>query len=378
MIKKFTANISDDNISELKEKIKNTRWPDEMHDSSWNYGSNLSYMKDLADYWLNTFSWKKVEEKINSFPNYTFDVDGNTIHFLHIKSKHENAIPLIITHGWPGSFLEMFKLIPLLTNNEECAFDVVIPSVIGFGFSSKATKEGCNNTYIASLWHKLMLELGYNKYAAQGGDIGSGISTRLAMNYPKHMIGLHLNYVSDSFKPAFYDENTVSKEVRNYQEELNTWAQKEAGYAYIQSTKPITLAYGLNDSPIGLCAWIIEKFNSWSDHNGNIEEVFTKDELLANVSLYWFTQSIHSSIRIYNENSKNPMVFGKNDYIQCPVAYAQFPKEISKPPREFLEKAYNITRWSVMKKGGHFAASEQAELLAKDLREFFKSILDTH
>ncbi len=374
MIKEFTVNISDENIKELNSKIKNTRWPDEMDNSSWEYGTNLSYMKELSEYWLNTFSWKKVEDKINSYPNYTFDVDGNSIHFIHVKSKHKNAIPIIITHGWPGSFLEMFKLIPLLTQNEEFPFDLVIPSVIGFGFSSKATKEGCNNTYIASLWHKLMLELGYTKYAAQGGDIGSGISTRLAMNYPEHLIGLHLNYVSDSFKPAYYDENNLSKEVIQYNEELDAWAQKEAGYAYIQSTKPLTLSYGLNDSPIGLCAWIIEKFNSWSDNDGNIENVFTKDELLANVSLYWFTQTIHSSVRIYNENSKNPMVFKKNNYIKVPVAYTQFPKELSKPPKEFLSKGYNIQRWTVMPKGGHFAANECPDLIAEDLREFFKSI----
>jgi len=249
-----------------------------------------------------------------------------------------------------------------LTYMKELAFDLVIPSVIGFGFSSKATKKGCNNTYIASLWHKLMMELGYTKYAAQGGDIGSGISTRLAMNYPEHLIGLHLNYVSDSFKPASYDE------------ELDAWAQKEVGYAYIQSTKPLTLSYGLYDSPIGLCAWIIEKFNSWSDNDGDVEKVFTKDELLANVSLYWFTQTIHSSVRIYNENSKNSMVFKKNNYIKVPVTYTQFPKELSKPPKEFLSKGYNIQSWTQMEKGGHLAASEQPQLLAKDLRVFFKNI----
>ena len=160
------------------------------------------------------------------------------------------------------------------------------------------------------------------------------------MNYSEHLIGLHVNYVSGSFKPAFYDENNLSKEVIQYNEELNARAQKEAGYAYIQSTKPITLSYGLNDSPVGLCAWIIEKFNSWSDNDGDVEKVFTKDELLANVSLYWFTQSIHSSVRIYNENSKNPMIFCENDYIKVPVAYAQFPKELSKPPREFLSQGY--------------------------------------
>ncbi|MBU2973251.1 epoxide hydrolase family protein [Zobellia sp. B3R18] len=373
MIEPYFVNVDQEILDDLNLRIKNSRWPDEINDSDWNYGANLSYMKELSSYWLNDFSWKKIESEINSFPNFMADIDGHQIHFLHIRGKSKKSIPLIITHGWPGSFIEMLKLIPLLTNDEQFSFDLVIPSVIGFGFSSKCVEKGCDNAYVADLWHKLMLELGYNKYGAQGGDIGSGISTRLGMKYPEHIIGIHLNYVSDSFTP-YLKEKEISEDVIKYNQGLKEWSAKEAGYAYIQSTKPITLAYGLNDSPIGLCAWIVEKFNSWSDNEGNLENIFTKDEILANITLYWVTQSIHSSVRIYNENSKNPMKFGVNDFVKPPVAYANFPKELSKPPRAYMSKGYNVTQWTNMSKGGHFAAMEKPSLLAEDIIKFYKTI----
>jgi len=373
MIKPYLINVHQDILDDLNQKIENTRWPDEMESSGWDYGSNLSYMKELSDYWLKDFSWRKIESEINSFPNFMANIDGHQIHFLHIKGKSKKkSIPLIITHGWPGSFMEMLKLIPLLTEDKNFSFDLVIPSVIGFGFSSKCVESGCDNAYVADVWHKLMLKLGYEKYGAQGGDIGSGISTHLGLKYPDHIIGIHLNYVSDSFKP-YIAEKELSEDVIKYNQELEEWASKEAGYAYIQSTKPMTLAYGINDSPIGLCAWIVEKFNSWSDNEGNLENIFTKDEILANITLYWVTQSIHSSIRIYNENSKNPMKFGLNDFVKPPVAYANFPKELSRPPKAYMSKGYNITQWTNMPKGGHFAAMEKPVLLASDIVAFFCS-----
>lgn len=373
MIKPYYVDVNQEILDDLNLRIENTRWPDEIVGSNWNYGANLSYMKELSNYWLNDFSWKKIESEINSFPNFMAEIDVHKIHYLHIKGKSNNAIPIIITHGWPGSFMEMLKLIPLLTNDEKVSFDLVIPSVIGFGFSSKCVESGCDNGYIADVWHKLMLKLGYEKYGAQGGDIGSGISTRLAMKYPEQLIGIHLNYVSDSFKP-YISESELSEEVIKYNKGLEDWADKEAGYAHIQSTKPITLAYGLNDSPIGLCAWIVEKFNGWSDNEGNLESIFTKDEILANITLYWITQSIHSSIRIYNENSKNPLNFGINDFVKPPVAYANFPKELSKVPKAYMSKGYNLTRWTNMPKGGHFAAMEMPDMLASDIKEFFYSL----
>jgi len=374
MIQPFSVNIPQLALDDLKLRLKNTRWTDEIIDSGWNYGTNLSYMKELADYWLNKFDWRKVENEINAYPNFIADIDGHKIHFIHVKGKGKKSTPLIITHGWPGSFLEMMKLIPLLTNDPDFSFDLVIPSVIGFGFSDKINHQGCNSAFVADLWHKLMNELGYKKYGAQGGDIGSGISTWLSFKYPDCIIGLHLNYISGSYKPYLKEGEQLSPEVEAFQKNGARWTAKEGAYAYMHSTKPITLAYGLNDSPIGLCAWIIEKFNGWSDNMGNLENIFTKDELLANVTLYWLTQTIHSSIRIYNENSKKPMALGEKDFIKVPVGFAKFPKELPTPPRSYIEKGFNIQHWTEMPAGGHFAAMEQPDLLAKDLIDFFKAL----
>ncbi|WP_199907763.1 epoxide hydrolase family protein [Leeuwenhoekiella sp. MAR_2009_132] len=374
MIKPFSANISEEILDDLKNRIKNTRWPDEISDSNWMYGTNLSFMKELSNYWLYKFDWRKVEAEINSFTNLIATIDGYDIHFIHVKGKGKKNIPLIITHGWPGSFIEMLKLIPLLTNDAEISFDLVIPSIIGFGYSGKSQVEGCNSEFVAHLWHKLMLELGYDRYGAQGGDIGSGVSSWLALKYPLNLIGLHLNYISGSYTPFLKDGEQLTDEVVAFQKYASDWASKEAAYSYIQSTKPITLAFALNDSPIGLCAWIIEKFNSWSDNNGEIYSVFTKDELLANVTLYWITQTIHSSIRMYNENSKHPLKFGENDFINVPVGFAKFPKELPTPPRSYIEKGFNITHWTEMPVGGHFAGMEQPNLLAKDIKDFFQEL----
>lgn len=371
MIRPFTINTPKHVLDDLKLRIKNTRWTDEIVDSGWKYGANLSYMKELANYWIATFNWRNIEQEINAYPNFIANIDGYGIHFLHIKGKGKKSIPLIITHGWPGSFIEMMKIIPLLTNDKNLSFDLVIPSVIGFGFSDKAIHPGCNSAFVAGLWHKLMNELNYKKYGAQGGDIGSGISTWLSLRHPENIIGLHLNYIPGSYKPFLKKDEQLTEEVKAFQKYAADWSVKEGAYSQQQSSKPITLAYGLNDSPIGLCAWIVEKFNAWSDNKGNIENVFSKNELLANVSLYWITQTIHSSIRIYNENGKYPLAFGEKDFVKVPVAFAKFPKELPTPPRSYIEKGFNIQHWTEMPKGGHFAAMEQPELLVKDMKDFF-------
>ncbi|MET4137916.1 epoxide hydrolase family protein [Pedobacter sp. UYP1] len=374
MIKPFTADVSQQVLDDLKQRLNLTRWPDEIIASDWNYGANLSYMKELIAYWRDTFDWRKVENEINTYPNFIADIDGHQVHFMHIKGKGKQSVPLIITHGWPGSFLEMMKLIPLLTENPDNSFDLVIPSIPGFGFSSKAVHPGCNSEFVADLWHQLMTGLGYQHYGAQGGDIGAGVSSWLSLKYPEHVIGLHLNYISGSYKAYLREGEQLSEEVVAFQKTGAEWSAKEGAYVQIHSTKPLTAAYGLNDSPAGLCAWIIEKFNSWSDNNGNIENVFTKDELLANVTLYWITQTIHSSMRIYNENSKKPLAFGKNDFIKVPVGFAEFPKELPTPPRAYVEKSFNIQHWTSMPAGGHFAAAEQPVLLADDLISFFSKL----
>lgn len=374
MIEKFKVNIPQSELDDLNERIKKVRWPDEIENSDWKYGTNLTYIKELADYWQKEFDWRTIENQINSFPNFIADVDGNKIHFLHIKSKKNNAVPIIITHGWPGSFLEMLKIIPYLAESENISFHLVIPSIIGFGFSEKPRQNGSDYGFNAELWHKLMLKLGYNKYGLQGGDIGAGISIKIALKYPKSIIGLHLNYISDSFEPYFKENESIDSQMATFRKFNKTWNEQEGAYASIQSTKPLSLAYGLNDSPVGLCGWLIEKFNAWSDNNGNIENTFSKQELLANVTLYWLTQTIHSSIRMYHEISNNPLKFGKDDFVKIPVGFAKFPKEIPTPPRHYIEKGLNIVHWTELPKGGHFPALEQPKLLADDMIRFFEKL----
>ncbi len=378
MITPFEINFPQSELDDLNDRIKKTRWPDVLHNSGWKYGTDLSYLKELTDYWLLEFNWRTIEKQINTFPNFIAEIDGNKIHFIHIKSSKKNAIPLLITHGWPGSFLEMLKIIPYLTAAENLTFDVVIPSIIGFGFSSKPTTNGSDYSFNATLWHQLMISLGYQKYGVQGGDIGAGISIKIAQQFPEHCIGLHLNYISDSYEPYLNEAERKEQEFINYKKLLEEWEQKEGAYALIHSTKPLSLAYGLNDSPVGLCAWIIEKFNAWGDHGGAIENCFSKQELLANVTLYWLTQTIHSSTRMYYENSQNSLKFGVDDFVKIPLGFAKFPKEIPTPPRKYIAKGFKLIQYSILPKGGHFAALEQPELLAEDIISFFTKIDDTY
>ncbi|MBK7627144.1 MAG: epoxide hydrolase [Bacteroidales bacterium] len=371
MIKKIEIQIAQQHLDKLKEKIRNTRWPDEIEGSGWNYGASLYYMKELADFWLNVYDWRKTESEINSYPNYIATIDGFKIHFQHIKGTGQKNIPLIMTHGWPSSFLEMKKLIPLLTQSSPLAFDLVIPSMMGYGFSQKIRESGCNVIFMAELWHKLMTELGYDKYGVQGGDFGAGISTALAAKYPEHVTGIHLNYIPGNYVPKMEENEEFTKEENDYLDQEEAWYAKEGGYSLQQNTKPLTLAYGLNDSPVGLAAWIVEKMHGWADCNGYIGNVFTKDELLSNITLYWITETIHSSIRLYNENNKVPLILGKETFINTPTAIAHFKYEEPFPPRSFIERGYNIKQWSDFPSGGHFPAIEKPELLAEDIIKFF-------
>jgi pimeloyl-ACP methyl ester carboxylesterase len=374
MITEFKCHISQSAIDDLRSRLRQTRWTDEIKHSDWQYGASLSYIRELADYWLNKFDWRKVEDEINEYPNYIAEIDGTKIHFLHIKGKGKKSVPLIITHGWPGSFLEMNKLIIPLTTNPEFSFDLIIPSIPGFGFSQKINVPGCNLWFISDLWSKLIKELGYEKILAQGGDFGAGISTALALKHPEDVLGLHLNYIHGSYFPFLSKTEKLTEEEILFQKNAEDWYITEGAYSHQHRTKPLTLAYALNDSPVGLCAWIVEKFYGWSDCNGNIESVFTKDELLSNVSLYWYTETIHSSIRLYNENSQVPLHFSKNDFVNTPAGIARFHKEEPFPPRKFIERGYNIQHWTDIPKGGHFAAMEQPALLANDITQFAKTL----
>ncbi|HET8735162.1 MAG TPA: epoxide hydrolase [Pricia sp.] len=374
MIHPFTVHIEQEKLDDLKSRLERTRWPDEIPNSGWNYGANLDFMKDLHYYWLTQYNWRQTEKEINLYNNYIAEIDGNKIHFIHQKGKGKNPIPIIITHGWPGSFLEMMKILPLLTQDSEITFDVIIPSMIGYGFSSKFTKEGCNVGYMADLWVKLMKELGYGKFAVQGGDFGAGVSTAIAYKYPEYVMGIHLNYIPGNYVPDI-EYDALTQEEKDYMKSEEEWYFREGGYSLQQKTKPITLAYGINDSPVGLCAWIVEKMLSWADYKDDIETAFTKDELLANVTLYWLTETIHSSIRLYGENSKYPIKLGKNDFITAPLGIARFQYEAPFPPRCFVERGFkNILHWANYSSGGHFAALEKPQELANDIKDFFSKI----
>jgi pimeloyl-ACP methyl ester carboxylesterase len=380
-VEKFTINVSDTVLADLRHRLAATRWPDEIEHTGWDLGSSLSYMKSLVEYWRDVYDWRRQEAALNQLPQYRVALDGFRIHFVHVRGKGPKPLPLVITHGWPGSFIEMVKLIPLLIDPEahggkaEDAFDVIVPSLPGYGFSDRPRDRGMNPFKVAALWARLMGELGYERFAAQGGDWGSAISTALGLEHPQRMIGIHLNYIAGRFllggtlnQPQ--DDHTA----KSYLAELRGWWDLEGGYSHLQSTKPQTLGYALNDSPVGLAAWIVEKFRTWSDCAGDPERVFTRDELLTNVMTYWVTETANSSTRLYFETRERPLQLSAANRVKPPVAVAIFPKEIAMPPRELAERGYNITRWTVMPRGGHFAAMEQPGLLANDLREFFRPL----
>ena len=381
VIEKFTVSIPEAGLDDLKRRLDSTRWPDELPGTDWAFGTSLAYMKSLVAYWRTTYDWRLHEAALNRLPHHRIALDGFRIHYIHVRGKGPAPMPLVVTHGWPGSFVEMVKLIPLLTDpaahggRAEDAFDVVVPSLPGYGFSDRTSGRGMNPNKVAALWARLMAALGYQRFAAQGGDWGSAVSTALGLDHPDHIIGIHLNYIAGRFLLGGTLNQRPDDEVAaGFLAELRAWWDSEGGYNHLQATKPQTLGYGLNDSPVGLAAWIIEKFRSWSDCGGDPERAFTRDELLTNVMIYWLTETINPSMRLYYESRKQPLRLSPKNRVTPPLAVALFPKEIPMPPRALAERGFNIARWTVMPKGGHFAAMEQPELLAQDLREFFRTL----
>ncbi|MBC7934710.1 MAG: epoxide hydrolase [Rhizobacter sp.] len=387
MKKSFKINIKQSILDNLKTRIANTRWPDEIENSKWEYGTNKTYLKELCEYWQNTFDWKKQEDYLNSFAHFKTTVDGISLHYIHLKGEGTKSIPLLLTHGYPDSFVRFLKIIPLLTkaDKNDLSFDVIIPSIPGFGFSDIPTEPGMNKKRIAALFTKLITEdLGYGKFVAHGGDWGAGIAEQIALYNAESLLGIHLTDIP--FEHGMIEPKDASSSEKKYFEAIKKWQMTEGAYAMIQSTKPQTLAYGLNDSPVGLAAWIIEKFKSWSDNDGDIETYFTKDELLTNLTIYWATETINGAMRIYNEAMKammnamyNPLVklnpFDKTgDKSEVPAAFAIFPKDISTPPKDLANRFFNVQQWTEMPEGGHFAAMEQPELLAEDIRKFVTNL----
>jgi pimeloyl-ACP methyl ester carboxylesterase len=375
----FSIRISDAALADLARRLDETRWPDEVENAGWEYGSNLDYMRSLAAYWRFNYDWRREEAVLNRLPQFRVAIDGFHIHLVHVPGKAPAALPLIVTHGWPGSFVEMLELIPLLTDpaahggRAEDAFHVIVPSLPGYGFSDRSRDRGMDPKKIAALWVRLMHELGYERFGAQGGDWGSAISIALGLDHAKHIIGIHLNYIAGRFLlGGTLNAHAEDEIASSYLGQLREWWDAEGGYSHEQTTKPQTLAYGLNDSPVGLAAWMIEKFRTWSDCAGDVESIFTRDQLLTNIMIYWLTQTAASSARLYYEARQRPLSLSHSNRVDPPVAVAVFPKEIAMPPRALAERGLNIARWTMMPKGGHFAAMEQPALLAKDLREFFR------
>jgi pimeloyl-ACP methyl ester carboxylesterase len=378
-VEPFRIAIPDAVLEDLRERLGRTRWPDEIEGAGWDYGANLAYLRELVEYWRTSFEWRAQEERLNAFRHFRARVDGLGIHFVRERGQGPRPLPLILTHGWPSTFFQMAKLIPLLADpgahgaDPEDAFDVIVPSLPGCGFSDRPTQRGMTKTRIASLWAKLMTEaLGYERFGAHGGDIGSGVTAWLAFDHPDRVVGIH---VADVIRPYLGPGSTpLTQAERAFLDEEQRWMTAEGAYDSIQATKPQTLAYGLTDSPAGLAAWIVEKFRSWSDCGGDVERRFSKDELFTHLTIYWATGTIHSANRLYFERDREPRLLGRGERVEVPCAVAIFPADIDRPPREWAERAYNLARFTVMPRGGHFAEAEEPQLLAEDIRAFFRPL----
>ena len=364
----FQIRVPEEALQDLRLRLRWTRWPDSIA-PGWEYGASLRFMKKLIDYWANEFDWRAQEERLNLLPHFHAEIDGLNIHFIHCPGSNKNAMPLILTHGWPGSFVEMLDLLPLLRDH----FHVVVPSLPGYGFSGAPAEPGWNPRRIAAAWARLMRGLGYGRFLAQGGDWGASVSTWLALDFPELLTGLHLNYIPGSYRPFLGPGDVLSEVESSYLKEAEEWERQEDGYGHIQQTKPQTPAFALNDSPAGLAAWIVEKIYAWSDCNGDVESRFSLDEMLTNVQIYWITQTIHSSMRLYYETMNMPLRLRQEQRIDVPTAVARFPLEAPMAPREWVERGYRVVRWTEMPAGGHFAAWEEPQLLADDLIEFAQS-----
>jgi microsomal epoxide hydrolase len=379
-IRPYTIHIADEDIADLQQRLARARLPEQLQDVDWRYGTDTAYLAELLDYWQHQFDWRAQERRLNEFDQFVTDIDGLQMHFIHQRSPHANATPLLLTHGWPGSIVEFYKIIEPLTHPElhggsaDDAFHVVAPSLPGFAFSEKPATPGYNPEKMAHMLAALMQRLGYEKYGAQGGDWGGIINRILAARYPQQLIGLHSNFVlaNPPADPELRAQTPPADLARRDQRQA--FMANETAYQQIQGSKPQSLGVGLNDSPAGLAAWIVEKFHGWSDlPNNHPEDKFSKDELLTNISVYWFTQSITSSTRIYYENRAVPMSEPLG-FVSVPTAGAIFPKEIYLTPRLWAEQSYNIVRWTEMPRGGHFAALEETDLLLADIRAFFRQL----
>jgi pimeloyl-ACP methyl ester carboxylesterase len=376
-IERFEIHVSDPVLGDLADRLAATRFPDEIDDAGWEYGMPMGYLRELVAYWRDGYDWRAQEARLNGLPHFRTRIDGQSVHFVHARSARADALPLLLVHGWPGSVVEFLDVIPRLTDPEkhggraEDAFHVIAPSLPGYGFSEPTRTRGWDPQRIARAFIELMGRLGYARYAAQGGDWGAQITTRIGALDGQHCAAIHLN-MPIAAPPA--DPVALSAEEEADLSAFQQFQREESAYALEQGTKPQTLGVSLNDSPAGLLAWIIEKFRTWSDCDGNPENTFTRDQLLTNVMLYWVTQTITSSARLYRESRQADLRGEAPQYIGVPTGVARYPKEVLRFPRSWVEQRYNVTHWAVMPRGGHFAAMEQPALFVDDLRTFFRTV----
>jgi pimeloyl-ACP methyl ester carboxylesterase len=383
--RRFDIRVSEEALVDLHDRLLRTRWAQTVEDDGWTGGLQHSYMRSLIEYWRDTFDWREQEATINRFTHFRADVDGCDLHFIHERARTDGALPLVLTHGFPDSFLRFSKVIPMLTDpaahggDAADAFDVVVPSLPGFAFSAAPADTGATFR-IGDLWHALMTRtLGYERFGAHGGDWGSTVTEHLARSHAASVVGIHLTDVP--FWHQFKKPSDPSRAEAAFFARTDAWVPKDGAYALIQGSRPYTLAAALNDSPAGLAAWIVDKFYRWSDCDGDVETRFSKDELLTNITLYWATETIGSSFRPYYDfTNSGAMRWLAEAFKQwtgssrVPAAFALFPKDISQPPREWAERFFNVQRWTEMPRGGHFAALEEPELLVEDIRSFFRPL----
>ena len=375
----FAIRVDDAVLADLHARLERVRWPDEVPGADWRYGTDLGYMKELVAYWRDRYDWRVHEARLNRLRQFTVPLAGIDLHFIHEPGVGPAPRPLLLCHGWPGSIVEFERLIPLLTDpwrhggDPTDAFTVVAPSLPGYTFSFRPNQPRFGVPAIADLFQTLMVDaLGYRRFAAQGGDWGGFVVSRLGVSHPDRLVGIHLNLLAvrrDIRPPA-----EPTDEERAFLAELEHWQREEVGYQWIQGTRPQTLAYGLSDSPVGLAAWIVEKFRAWSDCGGDVERRFSKDTLLTNVMLYWVTGAINSSFWPYYARLHDGWPIPDGARIAVPTAHASFPREMLHPPRAWAERVYQIRRWTPMPAGGHFAALEEPEALAADIRGFFRDL----
>jgi pimeloyl-ACP methyl ester carboxylesterase len=374
-VQPFVVHVPDASLADLRERLARTRWPDQLTDTGWAYGTDLAYLQDLVHTWQHDFDWRTQETALNRFHHIQARVNSIRLHAVHERGRGPHPLPLVLLHGWPSSIVQLLKIVPLLTDpaghggDPADSFDVVAVSLPGYGFSDRPALPGMSVGKIAGLIDTLMYDLlGYARYGARGSDLGAGVLQQLALAQPERLVGLHTGGTNPWIGEDLPDD--LSEAEQQFVVAARRWMATEMGYAMVQSTKPQTLAYALNDSPAGLAAWIVEKFRTWSDCDGDLNRAFSHDDLLTNLTIYWVTESIGSSMRLYYESARDPNArWGR---VATPTAMAMPPKDMFPTPRAWSERSYNVVRWTELVRGGHFPEWEVPELLADDIRAFFR------